>query len=85
MEGAVYLLCAATALACCVLMLRGYRRRRVPLLLWCGLCFLALTVENLILFIDLVLIPEKDLAAFHIAAALIGVTLLLYGLIWEVK
>jgi hypothetical protein len=66
-------------------MLRGYRRRRVPLLLWCGLCFLALTVENLILFIDLVLIPEKDLAAFHIAAALIGVTLLLYGLIWEVK
>jgi hypothetical protein len=84
-EGAVYLLCAATALACCVLMLRGYRHRWVPLLLWCGLCFLALTVENLILFIDLVLIPEKDLSAFHIAAALIGVTLLLYGLIWEVR
>lgn len=85
MEGAVYLLCAATAFACCVLLLRGYRSSRVRLLLWCGLCFLALTAENVFLFIDLTLIPERDLSALHISAAVVGVALLLYGLIWEVK
>jgi hypothetical protein len=84
-EGAVYLLCAATALACCLLLLRGYRRRRVPLLLWCGLCFLALTLENVSLFIDLVVVPQWDLSVCHISAAVAGVALLLYGLIWEVK
>ncbi|HEY7326100.1 MAG TPA: DUF5985 family protein [Gemmataceae bacterium] len=85
MEGIIYLLCATTALTCCLLMLRGYRHRHVRLLLWGSFCFLALTVENLILFVDLVLIPETDLSAFHLAAAMIGVGILAYGLIWEVK
>lgn len=85
MQGAVYLLCAATAFACCVLLLRGYRRSRVRLLLWCCLCFLALTAENVFLFIDMVVVPNIDLSSLHISAAVIGVALLLYGLIWEVK
>jgi hypothetical protein len=84
-EGAIYLLCAPTALVCCLLLLRGYRRSRARLLLWCGLCFLALTAENVILFIDLVVFPETDLSPIHISAALVGVVLLLYGLIWEVR
>lgn len=85
MEGAVYLLCAATALACCALLLRGYRRSRVRLLLWCGLCFLALTLENVILFVDLVVVPGVDLTLFRRVVALAGVMLLLFGLVWEVK
>ncbi len=85
MEGAVYLLCAATALACCALLLRGYRRSRARLLLWCGLCFLALTAENVILFVDVVVFPDTDLSGLHLSAALLGVALLLYGLIWEAK
>lgn len=85
LQGPIYLLCAATALACCVLLLRGFRRSGVRLLFWCGLCFLALTLENICLFVDLVLIPEIDLSALHISAAVIGVVLLLYGLIFEVK
>lgn len=85
LQAFVYLLCAATALACCVLLLRGYGTSRVRLLLWCGLCFLALTVENLILFIDLVIFPKQDLAEYHFVAAGVGVVVLLYGLIWEVK
>ena len=85
MEGVIYLLCAATALACCLLLLRGYRRSRVRLLLWCGLCFLALTLENVLLFVDLIMVPQADLSPTHISAATIGVALLLYGLIWEFK
>ncbi len=85
MQGVIYLLCAATALACGVLLLRGYGRSRVRLLLWCGLCFLALTVENVILFIDLILVPQVDLSPYHFVVAGVGVVVLLYGLIWEVK
>lgn len=85
MQGSIYLLCAATALACAVLLLRGYGRSGVRLLLWCSLCFLALTVENIMLFVDLVVVPEIDLSTYHFVAAGIGGAVLLYGLIWEVK
>jgi hypothetical protein len=84
-EGAVYLLCAATALACGLLLLRGYRRSGTRLLLWCGLCFMALALDNIALFVDLIVLPEVDLSVFPLAAALVGAVLLLYGLIWEAK
>ena len=61
MEGAIYLLCAATALACGVLLLRGFRRSRTRLLLWSGLFFLTLAAENVVLFVDLVVVPDVDL------------------------
>jgi hypothetical protein len=83
-EGAVYLLCAITALACGVLLLRGYRRSGARLLLWCGLFFLALVVENSILFCDRVVYKEVDLVPFLRAFGLAGIALLVYGLIWEV-
>jgi hypothetical protein len=85
-EGLVYLLCAATALACGVLLLRGYRRSRSRLLLWCGLFFLALTLENAILFIDLTVLGERvSLLYLRRAVGLAGVVVLLYGLIWDAE
>jgi hypothetical protein len=84
-EGAVYLLCAATALACGLLLLRGFRRSKVRLLLWCGLFFLALVAENVLLFADVVLYPEIDLSVVRHSVALAGMVLLLYGLIWDVR
>ena len=85
MEGIVYLLCAVTAFVCAVLLLRGYRRSWTPLLLWCGLFFLAQMLDNLILFIDLVVVPEVDLSVYPLTTALVGAVVLLYGLIWEVR
>lgn len=85
LQASIYVLCALTALACCLLLFRGYRSSGVRLLLWCGLCFLALTVENVILFIDVVTGPELDLSPYHFVTAGVGAVVLLYGLIWEVK
>jgi Family of unknown function (DUF5985) len=82
-EVTVYVLCTVAALACAVLLWRGYRRNRVRLLLWSSVCFLALSLENAILFIDRVLTPDVDLAAVRLSAALLGIAALLYGLIWE--
>ena len=85
METIVYVLCAVTAFGCCALLLRAYKHRRVALLLWCGLFFLALTAENIILFIDVVIVPRTDLTLLRRGVALIGTLLLLYGLIWSPK
>lgn len=79
----IYLLCAATSLLVCVLLFRGYRQSCVRLLFWSGLCFAALTLENIFLFLDRIIFPAVDLWVFRITFALLAVLFLLYGLIWK--
>jgi hypothetical protein len=84
-EAAVYILCAGTALLCAALLLRGYRNSGARLLLWCGLFFVAMTVENVILFIDLeILTDQVSLLAYRRAVALLGAIILIYGLSNEI-
>ncbi len=85
MAEAVYILCAATSLACAFLLLRGFARSRARFLLWSGLCFAFLTLNNVLLFLDKVVVPDTDLQNWRTAAALAGLALLLYGLIWEAE
>jgi hypothetical protein len=79
----VYALCAFTSIGCSFLLLRGYRRGRVRLLLWSGLCFVGLALNNVLLFIDVRVVPEIDLSLWRTIPAVGGVAILLYGLIWE--
>ena len=86
MAEAVYILCALTSLACAVLLLRGYRRSGLRLLLWSGLCFATLAVSNMVLFADLVVFREgADLSLWRSSIALVGIATLLYGLIWDAQ
>lgn len=85
MEGVVYALCGLTALACGVLLFRGYRRSKIRLLLWSALFFLTLAAENGILFIDLRVMPLVDLSLIRNSIALTGTCVLIYGLIWDSK
>jgi hypothetical protein len=79
-EATVYVLCAATALLCAVLLLRSYWKSGVRMLLWCGLFFVAMTLENTAVFIDLILVPHVDLLPVRRIVALIGAVILVYGL-----
>lgn len=83
MAGVIYILCAATSLACTVLLLRAYGKSRVRLLFWSGLCFMGLALNNALLFIDLIILPNRDLLILRSTPALIGLLLLIYGLIWD--
>jgi len=83
MAEAVYVLCALTSAACAILLLRGYVRSRARLLLWSGLCFIALTANNALLFVDKVILPEVDLSLYRTSTAMAGLLLLLFGLIWD--
>jgi hypothetical protein len=84
MVEAVYILCALTSAACAVLLLRGWRSNGVRLLFYSGLCFLWLTLNNLLLLVDLLLVPGIDLALARSITSLLGASTLLYGLIWDV-
>ena len=79
----VYLLSAAASLLCAVLLIRGYRTSRTPLLFWGALCFFVLAAANSLLFVDLVLLPELDLMPWRSGTTLIAFGLLLYGLIFK--
>ena len=80
----LFLLAVLTSLACTLLLYRAYLRTRLRILLWSALCFVCLTVNNLLLFVDLVVLTENvDLRALRHATALVGVLFLLYGFIRE--
>ncbi|MGA7538785.1 MAG: DUF5985 family protein [Steroidobacteraceae bacterium] len=84
MAQAIYILCAITSILCAVLLLRGYRATRTRLLFWASLCFVFLAVNNVILYLDLVVLPARvDLFWYRNTAAVIGMLLLMFGLTWE--
>lgn len=80
----IYLLCALTAIACAWLLLRNYFVTGGRLLLWSGLCFAGMSLNNLFLVMDeMLLFPYFDLSIWRLLAGLLAMLLLLYGLIWE--
>jgi hypothetical protein len=83
-QALVYLLCMLTSAACLALLVRGYRRTRAKLLLWCSLCFVGLTLNNLFVVLDEVVIgPEIDLRPIRLAFQLAALAVLIYGFVWE--
>jgi hypothetical protein len=83
--GLVYILCTVTSLLCAGMLFRGYRKSGFRLLLWSSLCFVSLTLENIMLYTDLHVIKDISLVVWRKFPGLVGVSLLLYGLIWESK
>lgn len=80
----VYVLCTLTSLVCAWLLFRGYLRSRTRLLMWSGLCFAGLSLNNAVLFIDNIVVGNSvDLSVWRLLPALVGVALLCYGLIEE--
>jgi hypothetical protein len=81
----IYALCALTSVACATLLLNGFRRSGARLLLWAGLCFAGMALNNVLLFVDLGLRPEIDLSTYRSLPTAVGLALLTYGLVWEVR
>jgi hypothetical protein len=79
----IYTLCALTSLACAWLLLANYRRTRHRVLFWSGMCFIGMTVNNILLVLDKLVLPTVDLLPWRLVSALLAVALLLYGLIYE--
>lgn len=81
----VNVLCALTSFACAVLLLRGFARRRLRLLLWSGLCFAGLALGNALLVIDTMVVPQTDLSLIRSLPVLAGLAVLIYGLVEDTR
>jgi hypothetical protein len=71
------------SILCAFLLIRSYLAQKTPLLLWCCLCFVWLAINNVLLFVDLFVVPEISLELWRSATALVALVLMLIGLIWE--
>jgi len=83
MATVVYFVCAVTSIGCAGLLVRSWSRSRVRLLMWCALGFAGLAANNILLFLDRVVLPDRDLGMLRDATGLAGISVLLLGLIWE--
>jgi uncharacterized protein DUF5985 len=83
MATSVYILCTVTSAFCAALLFREYRRSSARLLLWSSLSFMAWALNNALVFMDLVMLPDVDLLIIRTSASLVAVSLMLYGLVWD--
>jgi hypothetical protein len=82
---AVYLLCFATSAACALLLARNYLRTRARLLLWSAACFLLLAANNLVVVIDMLVMPDVSFSLMRIVLSLGAVSVLLFGFVWDLE
>jgi hypothetical protein len=80
---ALYIITILVTLCCAVLLLRAYIRVRRGLLLWSGLCFVGLTLDSVLVLVDMILFPSLDLFTWRLASVAVSVSLLVFGMIWE--
>jgi hypothetical protein len=81
----IYLLCLLFSAVCAGLLIRSYTRNRTALLLWSAACFVLLAVNNLMVVLDMILVPSIDFSVVRQLSALAAVAVLLFGFIWELE
>lgn len=82
---AIYLLCGLTSLVAAFMLRRHYRQRRTRLLLWSVIAFAGLAVNNVMVYVDLVMLTGVDLSVYRTAAGSLAMLALVYGLVWETR
>lgn len=81
----IYLACGITSLVVAAMLLRQYLRVRSRLLLWSVICFVGLAINNVLVYVDLVMFTGVDLSLYRSVAGTIAVVIMVYGLVWETR
>lgn len=84
MAPTIYALCLLSSAICAWLLIRSYIRTRTRLLLWSAACFVLLAVNNLLVVLDLLILPAIDFSLARQLCSLAAVSVLIFGFIWEV-
>ena len=80
----VYSLCTVTSTFCALVLLLQYRKTRVSLLFWSGVCFVGFALNNALLIADYIIPNEvADLSVVRTIPALVGLTVMLIAFIRE--
>ena len=78
----VYLLCGVTSIVCAYLLAKSYLKTRARLLLWSAACFALLAANNLVVIVDMLLLPAVDLRMPRLLLSCAAGAVLLVGFIW---
>jgi hypothetical protein len=81
----VYFLCFLGSGLCAYLLVSAFRRSNEKLLLWSAICFCLLAVNNLLVFVDIIVFPEVDLTVWRSLTSVSAVSALIYGFVWEIE
>jgi hypothetical protein len=81
----IYGLCLAASAGCAGLLARAYLRTQTRLLLWTAISFGFFALNNLVLVIDMLVLPDWDLWIWRQFAAGVGLIVLLFGFVWEMQ
>ena len=81
----VYLLCFLTSALCAGLLIRQHRDSPTPVLLWSAACFALLALSNLVVVVDVMLVPEISLRTPRLVLTLLAIAVLLFGFIWAAE
>lgn len=80
----IYITCALASSTCALLLWKGYKTTGSRLIFWSGVHFGLLAIANLILAVDLVLLPGSiDLAIIRSLITLLAVITFFFGLVTE--
>lgn len=84
MASIVYTLSSITCLACAFMLLRSWKKGSSNLLLYSGLCFIGLALNNGLATIDVNTSRDlMDLSTIRLVVSLCSVGILVGGLSWE--
>ena len=84
-EAVIYTLCIFTSGLCSWLLMTAFRRQRQSLLLSSAVSFILLTLNNVLVFTDLIILPQIDLSLARSLTALSAGLVLLGGIIWGMR
>ena len=79
----VYILGTLITALCGYMLWRAYLKVRLRLLLWSAVCFAGLTLTNALVYVDLVIVPQRDLYSLRLVVAALAMATLVFGLVWE--
>lgn len=81
----IYSLCLAASGGCAGLLGRAYLRTQIRLLLWTAISFCFFALNNLVLVLDMLVLPDLDLWLWRQVTAGAGLAVLLFGFVWEMR
>lgn len=82
----IYTLCSAASFFCAVLLWRQYKNFQLRLLLLSSIAFLFFAANNALLLVDMTILKDgPDLSLVRSVASVLGATVLLFGLIKEMR
>jgi hypothetical protein len=79
----VFLMSFLASAACAALLARAFRQSGTRMLFWSAISFGFLALNNALAVIDIVLLTDASISEWRVSAALVAVTVLIYGFIWR--